>query len=316
MRSSRRSRSLLLLASSFCVLVAAPAWPAPTTPPGRDSLVVSTAWLAGHLSDPGLVLLHVGEKAEYDAHHIAGARFVSPGKDLAASGPEANGLTMEMLPAETLRQRLEALGVSDRSRVIVYFGKDWISPTTRVLFTLDAAGLEASLLDGGMEAWVRDGHPVTDAVPPAAAGHLSALALRPMVVDADYVHAHLHDAAVAIVDARDTAFYDGSQTGGGKEHPQRAGHIAGAHSVPFSSIVDDRWMLRPPAELAALFAKAGVKPEDTVVTYCHIGQQASATLFAARTLGYKVLLYDGSFEDWSRHADYPVENPAQASAKP
>ena len=29
-------------------------------------------------------------------------------------------------------------------------------------------------------------------------------------------------------------------------------------------------------------------------------------LFAARTLGYKVVLYDGSFEDWSKR-DLPVE---------
>jgi hypothetical protein len=51
--------------------------------------------------------------------------------------------------------------------------------------------------------------------------------------------------------------------------------------------------------LAALFTAAGVKPGDTVVTYCHIGQQATAA-FAARTLGFKVLAYDGLFEDWSR----------------
>ena len=57
-----------------------------------------------------------------------------------------------------------------------------------------------------------------------------------------------------------------------------------------------------------LFADAGVKPGDTVVAYCHIGQQATAVLLAARTLGFKVLLYDGSFEDWSRK-DYPVDNP-------
>ena len=43
-----------------------------------------------------------------------------------------------------------------------------------------------------------------------------------------------------------------------------------------------------------------VKPGDTVVAYCHVGQQASATLFAARSLGLKALLYDGSFEEWSR----------------
>ena len=62
----------------------------------------------------------------------------------------------------------------------------------------------------------------------------------------------------------------------------------------------------PAGELQERFTKAGVAPGDTVVAYCHIGQQATAVIFAARTLGYKVLLYDGSFEDWSKQPDAPV----------
>ena len=46
-----------------------------------------------------------------------------------------------------------------------------------------------------------------------------------------------------------------------------------------------------------------------MIGYCHIGQQATAMLFAARTLGYRVVLYDGSFEDWSRRG-LPIDNPA------
>jgi thiosulfate/3-mercaptopyruvate sulfurtransferase len=65
--------------------------------------------------------------------------------------------------------------------------------------------------------------------------------------------------------------------------------------------------LKSAEELASVFAKAGVQPGDTVVTYCHIGQQATATLFGAMTLGHPVLLYDGSFEDWARR-ELPVEN--------
>jgi len=69
-------------------------------------------------------------------------------------------------------------------------------------------------------------------------------------------------------------------------------------------------VFRSQSELAALFAKAGVKPGDTVVTYCHIGQQGTGTLFAARLLGYPVKLYDGSFEDWSNRSELPVEKSA------
>jgi thiosulfate/3-mercaptopyruvate sulfurtransferase len=43
-----------------------------------------------------------------------------------------------------------------------------------------------------------------------------------------------------------------------------------------------------------------------VVAYCHIGQYATMALFAARTLGYEVKLYDGAFQDWAQR-DLPVE---------
>jgi thiosulfate/3-mercaptopyruvate sulfurtransferase len=118
----------------------------------------------------------------------------------------------------------------------------------------------------------------------------------------------------AVVDARDPAYYDGSRAGGMPPHPQRAGHIAGALSIPFDSVFDDHHVLRSPEDLRARFTRAGVKPGDTVIGYCHIGQQATAMLFAARRLGHAVLLYDGSFEDWSQHAGYPVATTATKAA--
>lgn len=291
----------------------------------RDPLLVSTAWLAAHLEDPGLVLLHVGDPGEYAAAHLPRARHVAL-KDVSA-GPSGPGdfaeLRLEMLPAEELRQRLEALGISDDSRVVVYFGKDWVSPATRLLFTLDHAGLvaRASLLDGGQPAWVRDGHAVTAEVPPPRQGRLSPLAVRDSIVDAKFVRDHRNAPGYALIDARDADFYNGVETGGAREHPHRTGHIAGARSVPFDSITTEDLHLRPGAELAELFARAGVAPGDTIIFYCHIGQQATAVLFAARTLGREVRLYDGSFEEWSRlpPGDAPVEAspvPPQAGAKP
>lgn len=309
-----RSRSrTLVLAAGLATLPLASA-PAAVTP--RDGLVVDAGWLLEHASDPDLVLLHVGDKKEYEAGHIPGARYVSL-RDVSVSDQSATGLVLEMPPAEDLRARLEALGISDASRVVVYFGKDWISPATRVIFTLDYAGLggRASLLDGGMGAWVRKGGKPTADVPPAAKGKLSPLKIRPLVVDAAAVRAKLGAKGWAVVDGRSASYYDGVDTGGSDEQKHRTGHIAGALSVPFSSIADDGLLLLGPADLAALFAKAGVKEGDTVIGYCHIGQQATAVLFAARSLGHPVLLYDGSFQDWSRRADYPVENPAGKAAK-
>ena len=271
----------------------------------RDEMLVSTAWLAQHLSDPNLVLLHLGERAEYEARHIPGARFVTL-RDISSYD---EGRTLEMLPPDTLRTQLKAIGISDDSRVVVYYGKDWVSPSTRVVFTLLYAGLQrVSLLDGGMDAWAKDGHQVTDAVPPAREGTLSALTPAPLVVDAAFVQAHVNAPRFAVVDARSASFYSGAQPGGPTDH-RKSGHIAGARSVPFSEITTADLKLKSRDELASLFTAAGVQPGDTVIGYCHIGQQATAMLFAARTLGHPVLLYDGSFEDWARR-DLPVDNPS------
>ena len=273
------------------------------------SLVVSPAWLAAHLDDKDLILLHVGDAEAYRAKHIPGARYVAL-SDLATIMQPDGGLHLEMLPAEDLRHHLEALGISNDSRIVVYFGEDWVSPTTRVVFTLDAAGLGArtALLDGGMPAWVRDGHAVTDAAPPARTGKLAPLTMQPIIASATTVLSSLGKPGFAVVDARDQTFYDGTATGNSHERKHRTGHIAGALSVPFSSVFDDQLVLRSLDDLKARFAKAGVAPGDTVIGYCHIGQQATAMLFAARRLGHPVLLYDGSFEDWSLfHPGYPVE---------
>jgi thiosulfate/3-mercaptopyruvate sulfurtransferase len=273
----------------------------------RDQLLVTPAWLAAHIKDPNLVLLHVGDRAEYGLRHIPGARFVTLA-DLSITGGDAGGLNLQMPAPGSLRDRLVALGVSDTSRVVVYYATSQITQATRIVLTLDYAGLgdKSSLLDGGMGGWIGAGHDVTDVLPPARTGVLAPLTIKPIIVDATYVKANLKTDNVSIVDARLTPFYDGTQVGGSPQAPHKTGHIEGAKSVPWSDLTTDQQTFRPAAELQDRFTKAGVKPGDTIVAYCHLGQQATAAVFAARTLGFKVLLYDGSFEDWSRLPEAPV----------
>ena len=61
------------------------------------------------------------------------------------------------------------------------------------------------------------------------------------------------------------------------------------------------------AELEQMFKAAGIKNGNRVVSYCHIGQQASVIYFVARYLGYDARLFDGSWEDWSKHTELPAE---------
>jgi thiosulfate/3-mercaptopyruvate sulfurtransferase len=309
----RRSRVVVPTVISLALFTHAPCANlagAQTTDP-RAAITVSTAWLAQHLKDPDLVLLHVGDPKEYPKAHIAGARLVTM-SDVSVSDHDMQkdtGLMLELPPADSLRARLQALGISDRSRIVIYQADEWVSPSTRIVFTLDAAGLgdRTVWLDGGLTAWTAEGRPTTTEVPARVAGTLAPLKTKPLVVDAAWVRSHFGAPGVHVVDGRAAVFYDGVEAGG-----PRKGHIPGAGSVPFTEVTDAKLRLKSPAELAALFAKAGVAPKDTVVAYCHIGQQGTAVLFAARSLGHPVRLYDGSFQDWARRTDLPVENPAEA----
>ncbi len=268
----------------------------------RSSMIVSTEYLAQHLNDKSLVLLHVGDKKEYDAAHIPGAQLIQT-SDI--STPRGQGLILELPPVEQLKANFEKFGVTDNSRIIVYFGKDWVTPTSRVYFTLDYLGLgdRTSILDGGMPAWIAEKRPVTTAVTAAKPGSFTPHAHTNLVVDAAWVSAHINRPGVAILDARDAKFYSGESAG----NMPRAGHIPSARSIPFGSVVEDSNKFKSEDALRQIFANADVKQNDSVATYCHIGQQASLLYFVAKYLGYDAHLYDGSFDEWSKRADLPVE---------
>src|SRR6266404_9082041 len=126
----------------------------------RGSLIVSTEWLAQHLKDDSLVLLQVGDKSEFTVAHIPGAQFIQLAD---ISTPRGQGLALELPEVAQLQATFEKLGVSDKSRIVVYFSKDWVTPTTRVFFTLDYLGLgdRTSILDGGLPALRAEKRPAT-----------------------------------------------------------------------------------------------------------------------------------------------------------
>ena len=269
----------------------------------RDSMIVSTDWLAKHLKDGSLVLLQVGEKKEYETAHIRGAQFIQL-SDI--STPRGQGLILELPSVEQLKSTFEKLGVTDKSRIVVYFSKDWVTPTARVFMTLDYLGLgdRTSILDGGLPAWQAEGRPFTAEIQQAKPGNFTPHPNSKLVVDAGWVSANLNKPGVAILDARNSKFYTGAEAG----QMPRAGHIPSARNIPFSSVLEEsNNKFKSIEALRELFKAAGVKPNDSVTTYCHIGQQASLLYFIARYLGYDAHLYDGSFEDWSHRLELPVE---------
>lgn len=297
---------LLLLLSAFHQTATPPAQ-------AEQPPLVAVDWLAQHVHDPDLLLFEIGSdrtRPAYEAGHIPGARFLNPFEQLAAPRVEG-GLSLELPPLGQLTEALQAMGVTGRSHLVLYLGEGIpgspVTPATRAFFTLEYAGLRGrvSLLDGGLAAWKAAGHPPSTEVPPAARGTFVPRPVPGLVVDAAWLAPRLTDPGVTVLDARLREFYDGADT-----HQARNGRIPGAASFPYASALEADGRFKSPEALRAMLVAASATQGKRVVTYCHIGQQASLVWFVARMLGYDAAVYDGSFQDWSARRELPVIPPA------
>ncbi len=271
--------------------------------PAADSVLVSTGWLAERLNQPELVILFVGSKTEYDNGHLPGARHL-PTSAFTTTRDAGGGVSLstELPPIAALDSVLESAGISDGSRIVIYGGA--VTGAARLYMTLDYLGLgaRASVLDGGLPAWRSENRPLSTDVVSAPRGSLTLTPRADVVADLAAVRAASTGTGVTILDARAPEFYSGASAG----QMPRAGHIPGAMNIPYTTLVTQGSSFKELAAFRELFLAAGVKPGDRVITYCHIGLQASVLYLAARAAGLDARMYDGSFDEWSRRAELPV----------
>jgi thiosulfate/3-mercaptopyruvate sulfurtransferase len=259
-------------------------------------ILVSTEWVAEHAGDPAVVVLHVdSRKSAYEEGHLPGARFL----DLnAISWPGDPAVGTELRTAADIDAALEAVGVRDGHRVVVYGANPLAA--ARAWMTLDVMGWgeHASFMDGGLGAWREEGKAVTTDEPSFDVGSVTLRPRSGVVVDSDWILQRLDDASVTLLDARPDGEYTGADGGmGGMAH---AGHIPGAYQIYWEKFVQSRPVHRalPSEELKALFAPSGAADGSTVVAYCMVGLRASYAYMVTRILGYDAKFYDGSWHDW------------------
>lgn len=258
-------------------------------------VLVDAQWLREKLSSPDVVVLQVNQfRLDFEREHIPGARFLWPGW-LAPDSPEGN---LNAPDVKTATQVLQNLGVSNTSHVVLNYGRNELPAAGRMFVTLEHLGLEGkvSVLNGGLEAWKRNNYPTDKG--PAPKGKKGNFRAHPQqkLVDRFYVLTKMQAGDAVIIDARQKRFYDGEPSGN-----PRDGHIPGAGNIPYTDLIDNETSgLKKDDLLKNYFEPLIPLKEKEAVTYCNSGQTASVVYLAGRALGYKLKVYDGSMQEWSR----------------
>lgn len=270
-----------------------------------DELLVSTAWLEEHLNDSLLLILHYGMKTEYKKEHIPGSRFVSIWDILVK---DEAGVRHELPDSEVLEKVLRSWGIQNNSRIIIcYQDGNAIPMAARLFYTLDYGGFgsQTSLLNGGMKAWKEEGRALTREVEAFPEGNADVRINEEVRITKEEVISNLDRGGVSLVDARPYERYAGIEEGSDNE---RHGHIPGALNIPFheTTTADSSHFFKSTEDLHRLFQDHLKDQDSLLITYCGTGIWASTLYFTARLLGYRVRLYDGSFQEWEQDETLPV----------
>lgn len=247
-----------------------------------DVAVVDASW---HMPGAGR-----DAYAEFEAGHIPGAVFF----DIDACSDQSTALPHMLPTPEQFAAYAGKLGISDRHIIVVYDTVGLFS-AARAWWTFRAFGAEnVFVLDGGLPAWREAGLPV--AAGPAKPDEARFAARAPQgVVDIEAVQAALAGGSAQLVDARGAARFNGAAA---EPRPGlRSGHMPGALNVPFDRLIENA-RLRTPAEIEAIFADAGLRPGEPVITTCGSGVTAAILTLALATTGRESRLYDGSWAEW------------------
>jgi thiosulfate/3-mercaptopyruvate sulfurtransferase len=272
--------------------------------------LVDTAWLAGQLAEPDLVVLDctvtfrpgggfgdtVSGRAEYEAGHIPGAGFA----DLTTELCDTDAPIQFAVPSpEAFCAAMGALGVGDDSRVVLY-DTSFAAWAARVWWMLRWVGFDrAALLDGGLRAWLVEDRAVSTGDVQLSPETLTPNVRPELIADRDEVRSAVDDGAISLLDTLPAEHFRGNFA-----MYDRPGHIPGAANVSALALLDESGRFLSADRLAELHP--GDSGERTI-TYCGGGIAASSNAFVMTRLGFEdVAVYTASLQEWAADPDNPM----------
>ncbi|WP_100657292.1 3-mercaptopyruvate sulfurtransferase [Alteromonas flava] len=276
----------------------------------KPPLLVSVNWLQSRLNESGIVILYTrianiqtGELEPSKGKYIPGARLFDFEADFVDLG---STLPHTMPSSESFVERARALGINANDHLIVYDSQG-LYAAPRVWWMFKSMGHnKISILKGGLPAWLQAGLLTVDQ--PARTkrqGTFDGQLISSAWASCEDVQAALRQKSAMVIDARSHDRFSGKE----KEPRQgvRQGHMPGALNIPFTD-TQRKGELLEADELHALFSQVGLQSDQPMIFTCGSGVTACCLAFAAASIGYMQLsIYDGSWNEWGRRVDLPIE---------
>jgi thiosulfate/3-mercaptopyruvate sulfurtransferase len=272
--------------------------------------LVSTEWLAAHISDANVKVLDATfklpgvlplPKDDYLAAHLPGAVYF----DVDAVSDHSNPLPHMFPSAEQFGRDVGGLGIGNDDTIVVYDSGSWVAAPRAWWMFLSYGHRNVRVLDGGLKKWRAEGRAVESGEVKAKPATFKASYDERRVRSVEQMVANVASRAEQVIDARAAERFEGRAA---EPRPGiRSGHIPGARNVPYNNLFDASGAMKPLEELRKAFAGAGVDLAKPIVTSCGSGVSAGALTIALYRLGVTdTALYDGSWSEWGKEGGPPI----------
>ena len=278
--------------------------------------LVTTEWLEAHKGTEGLVVLESNEDVLlYDTGHIPGAIKIDWHTELN------DPVVRDYVEGEAFADLMSRKGISRDDTVVIYGDKsNWCAAYTLWVFTL-FGHQDVRLLNGGRDAWVAQGRPLTKDVPTPPATAYPVVERDDSEIRAfkEDVLAHL---GKPLIDVRSPEEYSGERThmpAYPEEGALRGGHIPTAKSIPWATAAQADGRFKSHSDLVDIYlTQQGFEPGEDIITYCRIGERSSHTWFVMKyLLGFtNAKNYDGSWTEWGSAVRVPIATGDQPGEAP
>jgi thiosulfate/3-mercaptopyruvate sulfurtransferase len=274
--------------------------------------LVSTEWLAAHLSEPNLRILdctwhhpstNLDGRTQYRGRHLPGSVHF----DIDHVADKSTDLP-HMLPGQAdFSMKVGLLGVGDGDRIVLYDRLCGGSAAARAWWMFRVFGYEnIALLDGGFGKWTKEKLPTEMSAVRPELNRFTAMFNPALVRTMSEMTANLATGAEQVIDARGPAKFDGTQE---DLFPfKKLGHMPNAVNIPWADLIHPEtgaFLTRD--ALAARFAAAGIDLQRPIVTTCASGITSCLVALGLYLVGHKTAaVYDGSWAEWGLAEDTPV----------